>query len=200
MNVRGNQKRNTESSNEIFLPASEGKETGERPRETGVSASAENSLRLLHLLGIAFLTVFLDQLTKWIVVSSLYLHESHTVVPRILSITRIHNTGIAFGLFPGMSDVLMIVTLVSIIVVFYFYLTLEHRNNWITVACGLIIGGAMGNLLDRFRLGYVVDFIYFSFWPAFNVADSSVSVGVGILMIGFFLAEREAKKNAPGTA
>lgn len=204
MNARGNQKRNTEQGGEVFSHASDGMapESGESQIASDVSASPVPSrpLRIPHLLCIALLIVILDQFTKWIVASSFYLHESHMVVPRILSITRIHNTGIAFGMLPGMSDVLMVVTFASIIVVFYFYLTLEYRNNWITVACGLIIGGAVGNLLDRFRLGYVVDFIHFSFWPAFNVADSSVSVGVGLLMIGFFLAEREAKRNASNTA
>jgi len=129
----------------------------------------------------------------------MYLHESYTVIPRILSIMRIHNTGIAFGLFPGIPDVFMIVNLLSIFVVFYFYATLEHRSLWMTVGCGLILGGATGNLLDRFRLGYVVDFINFSFWPTFNVADSCVSTGVVLLMIGFFMAEKMAKKNASDT-
>jgi len=151
-------------------------------------------------VGIAIVAVILDQLTKWIVASSMYLHESYTVIPRIFSIMRIHNTGIAFGLFPGIPDVFMIVNLISIFVVFYFYATLEYRSVWMTVGCGLILGGATGNLLDRFRLGYVVDFINFSFWPTFNVADSCVSTGVVLLLIGFFTAEKMAKDNASDSA
>lgn len=135
---------------------------------------------------------FLDQLTKWIVVHrlSLQLHESIHVIPGIFSITRVHNSGIAFGLFPGLPDVFMVITLVSMLIVLYFYLTVEPRSALLTVGCALILGGAMGNLLDRFRFNYVVDFINFSFWPAFNIADSSVSIGVALLLADFFRGKK----------
>lgn len=203
MNARGNQRRSTEQEGDspLHLPEGNAAVAHEGPGLRNVSDSSVGA-RLLgvpHLLITACLISLLDQFTKWVVAHSMYLHESHTVIPRILSITRIHNTGIAFGMFPNLPRVLMVVTFVSVLVVLYFYLTLENRNNWITIGCGLIVGGAVGNLIDRFRLGYVVDFIYPSFWPAFNVADSAVSVGVTLLLIGFFLGEKEARRNASDT-
>lgn len=203
MNARGNQRRNTEHHGDSPAPLPDGKAAA-APEEAGVRDDSDSSasarvLGIPHLLTIGLLIAFFDQLTKWMVARSLYLHESHTLIPGLLSITRIHNTGIAFGMFPHLPGVLTVVTVVSVLVVLYFYLTLENRNTWVTIGCGLILGGAVGNLIDRVRLGHVVDFIYFSFWPAFNVADSAVSVGVALLMIGFFLGEKEAKRNASDT-
>jgi signal peptidase II len=199
LNARGNQKKNTEPGDEPLMRSADDPAIGvEKSPAAGVRAfpASARTLNLPYVAGTAFFITLLDQLTKWGIVHSMYLHESYLLIPRILAITRIHNTGIAFGLFPGLPDVFMVVTFISIIVVLYFYLTLEHRNMWVTFGCGLILGGATGNLLDRFRLGYVVDFINFSFWPAFNVADSSVCVGVGLLIMGFFVAEKRARDHA----
>ncbi len=154
------------------------------------------SLRLPLVLSIALVVTVMDQVTKWIVVRTLYLHESIQVIAGIFSITRIHNTGIAFGLFPGIPDVFTVITLISMLIVTYFYLATEPRTMLLTVGCALILGGALGNLLDRFRLGYVVDFIYFSFWPAFNVADSSVTIGVTILLLNFLVEKKGSTEDA----
>jgi signal peptidase II len=121
------------------------------------------------------------------------------VIPGIFSITRIHNTGIAFGLFPGLPDVFMVVTLISMLVVLFFYLTATPRGALLTAGCGLILGGAVGNLIDRFRLHYVIDFIDFNFWPAFNIADSAVTIGVALLMLSFFRAEKGTLGDASDT-
>ena len=164
------------------------------------SAPAEqkmhHSLKLPLVLSIALIVALADQLTKWIIVRNMYLHESIQVIPGIFSITRIHNTGIAFGLFPGIPDVFTVITLMSMLIVVYFYLTIEPRTMLLTVGCALILGGALGNLLDRFRLGYVVDFIHFSFWPAFNVADSSVSIGVALLLLNFLMEKKGLAEDA----
>ncbi|UCD57442.1 MAG: signal peptidase II [Candidatus Hydrogenedentota bacterium] len=163
------------------------------PTASHVPASA---LRFPHLLSIAFLITLIDQVTKWIVISHLHLHESVPVVPGIFSVTRVHNSGIAFGLFPGLPDVFMVITLISMLFVIYFYLTSESRGTLLTLGCAFILGGAMGNLLDRFRFGYVVDFVNFSFWPAFNVADASVSIGVALLLTSFFRGRRGMSEDA----
>jgi signal peptidase II len=147
--------------------------------------ASSSLLRFPLLLLILSIIAVADQIIKAIVVSHLYLHESILVLSGILSITRIHNSGIGFGLFPDMPDVFMIVRLISMFAVLYFYLRFGPRGYSFTVGCGLIMGGALGNLIDNFRLGYVVDFINFRFWPVFNVADSAVTVGVLLLLITF---------------
>ncbi|RJP72131.1 MAG: signal peptidase II [Candidatus Abyssobacteria bacterium SURF_17] len=153
---------------------------------TSNHAEGSSFRHYIFLLSIAFVVAILDQITKSLIVRHLHVDESIEVISGFLSITLVHNSGIAFGLLPGFSDVFMIVTLLSIGIVIYFYVTAEPRGKLLMAGCALILGGALGNLIDRFRLGYVVDFINFGFWPAFNVADSSVSVGVALLLIHFF--------------
>jgi signal peptidase II len=191
-----NQKKSTKSgepSGEIAGPAAAAGTESLRSEGTG-----SLPLKIMSLLFIVFLIALFDQATKALIVQRMYLYDSIPVMPGIFSITRIHNSGIAFGLFPGMPDVFKVVTAISVLIVFYFFLSTKPQTLLLTASCGLIMGGAVGNLIDRFRLGYVVDFIHFSFWPAFNVADSAVTVGVTLLMISFFLAERNL--NASDTA
>jgi len=154
-----------------------------------------DSLRVPLFATVALLVPLLDQLTKLIVVTRMSLHESIPVIRGVLWITRIHNSGIAFGMFPGLPRLFTVITIFSMLVVLYFYVALRPRTLMITLGCSLILGGAAGNLIDRLRLGYVVDFINFSFWPAFNVADSSVSVGVTLLLISFLLEKKEIKEH-----
>jgi len=200
LNVHENRKRNTEQEKD---PADHAGEESRSRRERNPSASGSvngnliiSRLKLPHLFTIAISIAIIDQMTKSVVVSRLYPHESIPLLPGIFSITRIHNSGIAFGLFPGLPDLFMGVTLMSMFIVLYFYLTVKPRGVLLTLGCALILGGAAGNLIDRFRLGYVVDFVHFSFWPAFNVADSSVSIGVGLLLIFFYLQKEGTPEDA----
>lgn len=199
MNVLGNPKKNTESSKSAdprMSPAI-GSDKADEAGTGETSLRAGSSLQKLPpLLAIMSVIAIIDQITKAIVVRHLNLHESITILPGILTITRLHNTGIAFGLFPGIPDVFTLVTLGAMVGVLYFYLNVTPRGTLLTIACGLIMGGALGNLIDRFRLKYVVDYIYFSFWPAFNVADSAVTVGVALLVIAFFRGEKGAGQDA----
>lgn len=203
MNARGNQKKNTEPDRGARRGTPEGEASGygRSPAVSDLSASPTpvSSLRLPHLLCIASLIAILDQLTKWIVVSRLHLHESVPLIQGLFSITRIHNSGIAFGFFPGLPNLFMVITLMSMFVVVYFYVSVKTHTTLLTIGCALILGGAMGNLLDRFRIGYVVDFVNFSFWPAFNVADSAVSIGVVLLLITFFREKEGQTEDASDT-
>ena len=158
--------------------------------------TSASSLQLPLFLIVAFLIPLLDQLTKWLIVARLSLHESIPVVDGLLWFTRIHNSGIAFGLFPGLPRLFTVVTVFSMLVVLYFYLTVQPRTRLLALGCALILGGAVGNLIDRIQYGYVVDFINFGFWPAFNIADSSVSVGVALLLVNFFFENKEIKEHA----
>ncbi|GMU52351.1 MAG: hypothetical protein AMXMBFR33_14970 [Candidatus Xenobia bacterium] len=129
-----------------------------------------------------------DQGSKWLVQSHLKLHESQTTPGDWLLWTHVHNRGGAFGLFPGAS-LLFLGTGVGVIAVLLWTLPRTRSLDWASaVAYGLIMGGALGNLLDRLRLGYVVDFIDLNFrplvtWPVFNVADIGISTGIGLLIL-----------------
>jgi len=145
---------------------------------------------------VALLIPLADQVSKWVIVSRLSLHESISVIPGFLWITRIHNSGIAFGFFPGLPRLFMAVTILSMFVVLYFYLTIQPRTLLTTLGCAFILGGAAGNLVDRIHYGHVVDFINFSFWPAFNLADSAVSIGVAFLLASFLFEKKELEEHA----
>ncbi len=144
---------------------------------------------VLSLVGV----VGLDQLTKHLVVTRLLLHQSIPISKGWLNLVYVHNTGVAFGFFNGPNSLPKTlffsgVTLIAVMVVFYFlFHAVQKRNGAQAVFLGMICGGAIGNLIDRFRLGSVIDFIdvYYKryHWPAFNVADAAISVGVILLIL-----------------
>lgn len=100
------------------------------------------------------------------------------------------NTGSAFGLFAGFTNVLIIASIVGMGVVLYYFQKQEMSVVWHRLSIGLIVGGALGNLFDRIKDGAVVDFISVGWWPAFNVADSSISVGMFLLIVILLFGER----------
>jgi len=130
---------------------------------------------------IALLLVAADQISKtWI---RSYPEEQSIFEIGFLRLTHIHNTGAAFGLFPGQSFALTIVALVGVAVLLVYALFIYRRfpfsdNMLGKSALGLVLGGTVGNLIDRLRFGYVIDFISIGIWPTFNIADSAVTVGV----------------------
>ncbi len=142
----------------------------------------------------ALLIVVADQLSKLWIRNNLAVGQSlpEGGFPRL---THITNTGAAFGLFQGQSLPLTIVALVGVaVLLLYAFLIYRHfpflDNRLVWVSLGLVLGGTVGNLIDRLRLGYVTDFIDFGFWPAFNIADSAVVVGVIILAYSLRLLAR----------
>ena len=102
-----------------------------------------------------------------------------------------HNTGIAFGLFKG-NVIFFIVSTILVIAILVFLLRLESKNYKVIIPLALILGGAIGNLIDRLRFGYVVDFLDFRVWPVFNVADSAITIG-GIVLFFILLRSDKAK-------
>ena len=146
----------------------------------------------------ALLIVVADQLSKEWIRSNLAVGQS---LPEtgIVRLTHIRNTGAAFGLFQDQAFALTIIALIGVAILLLYGLFLCRRFPFLSsrlsmTAIGLILGGTVGNLIDRVRFGYVTDFIDFGFWPSFNVADSAVTIGV-ILLACFFihLARAEAK-------
>jgi len=140
---------------------------------------------------VAVLIVVLDQAVKWVVRGRLALHESVTVIPGLFDLTRIHNTGAAYGFldgveFPFKTVLLTCVAMAALVGLAFYSASLDRGQALTRTGLTLVIGGAAGNLIDRLTMGYVLDFFDFyrggwHFW-AFNVADSAITIGV-VLMI-----------------
>ena len=146
----------------------------------------------LLLAAIAVAAVIADQVTKHLVAGNLSLGEGlHVVGP--LTIRHVRNSGIAFGLFSNGTAGIIVVTAIAIGWMLAYFARSGARHPVLPVALGLVIGGSLSNLADRVRLGFVTDFIDFRYWPAFNVADSCIVIGVGILLAALVLTEKEPR-------
>jgi len=116
------------------------------------------------------------------------LHQSIPLINNILHLTYIQNTGAGFGILKGSNTTLIFISLIIIgIILFYFDRIIKEKPTHIPVA--LILGGAVGNLIDRIFLGHVIDFVDFRIWPAFNIADSAITIGALLLIIYFWKKE-----------
>lgn len=147
----------------------------------------------LYWIWLSILVVIIDQGTKYIITQYLPYNTSIYLLP-VLNLTLEHNRGAAFSFLSQVSDYavwLFIVTavIVSLIICIWLH-RLSFRNRWLGVSLSLILGGALGNLLDRIIYGYVVDFIHFHVtnwnWPIFNVADTAITIGAIMLIIDIF--------------
>jgi signal peptidase II len=129
-----------------------------------------------------------DQLTKWIVSSQLAFDESlHVLGP--FSIHHVQNSGIAFGLFSSATIAVTALTSFAVVWLLFYFARSGARHPVLPVALGLLIGGSASNLIDRIRLGHVTDFLDFEYWPAFNLADSFIVIGVAILFLALLIGE-----------
>lgn len=154
----------------------------------------------LGLLAVAGSGLVADQLTKQIVINQLALGESvHVAGP--LSIRHVTNPGIAFGLFSSWATAVTVLTAVAVGWMLVYFAKAGARHPVLPVALGLLIGGSLSNLTDRVRLGHVTDFLDLRFWPAFNLADTFIVVGVAVLLLALIAAERQprVRRTAPKT-
>ena len=158
--------------------------------------------RYLILLAVSALVLLLDQATKLYIDRSMPLHSSITVVRQFFNITYLRNKGAAFGILADSSFRLpffIMVSAVAVCVIVVVIGRLREDQKLAAISLSLIFSGALGNLVDRVRLGEVIDFLYFHwyehYWPAFNVADSAICVGVFLLGIDMYLEERRGKQN-----
>jgi len=145
--------------------------------------------------------VTLDQITKALIVNTFSRGQSKEIIPGLFDLCHTRNTGAVFGMFPGRSWLFAALTLAAIAILVLLVRSLEDSaSRWQYVAYGLIIGGAIGNLIDRVRVGSVTDFLDFYIgryhWPAFNVADSAVCVGVAFLLLSTIIAAKREKCDA----
>jgi len=147
--------------------------------------------KIRRLLIISVIIVVLDQVTKAMIVNYLDLYHSIKIVPGFFSITHIHNPGGAFGFLANQSPavrviVFLFVSILALGFIFYFYHKTPETHKWLATGFALIFSGAIGNLIDRVRFGTVVDFldVYINnlHWPAFNIADSAITIGMGVFI------------------
>lgn len=161
-------------------------------------------------LAVSLAVLFLDQWSKGLVTRTMEVHQSKTIITDVFDLTYVRNTGAAFGLFASVDSSVKAILLNSIAVIVFlivsaYALRSSHKSVRLQVGLALILGGAVGNLLDRVRFGYVVDFLDFSIsghhWPAFNVADSAICIGVALLFLDMLNSEdapAERPTPAPG--
>jgi len=141
------------------------------------------------LLLVALPLVIIDQISKLMVQSNLHLYGTINVINGILDIVYYRNDGAAFGIFKGMNSVFIVIIIIAIGFILMYYRSFRY-NLWMKISLGFLLGGALGNLIDRIRAGYVIDFINFRWWPAFNIADASVCVGAVMLLAHMLFRRR----------
>jgi signal peptidase II len=156
-------------------------------------------------LAVSLAVLFLDQWTKGIITRTMEVHQSRSIIPNLFDLTYVRNSGAAFGLFASVDSSLKAILLNSVAVIVFlivsaYALRSSHRSVRLQVGLALILGGAVGNLLDRVRFGYVVDFLDFAIsghhWPAFNVADSAICIGVALLFLDMLRNDEEQAARA----
>jgi signal peptidase II len=148
---------------------------------------------------IAVTIVALDQLSKWLVVHSISPEETRVVISGFFSLVSVRNTGAAWGIFRDYNLVLTAISLLTVLALYLFRHSFQLNRPGPRLALGLIAGGIIGNLIDRIRVGSVIDFLSFYVgeyhWPAFNVADSAICIGVGLYIILSWRSTGGAEKN-----
>ena len=166
---------------------------GLAPISVAERSLAAGPAQWIALAAVAAAALGADQLTKQIISSRLALDEEvHVLGP--LSIHHVQNSGIAFGLFASATSIVIVVTGIAVLWMLLFFGRSGARHPVLPAALGLVIGGSVSNLVDRVRLGHVTDFLDLRFWPAFNLADSFIVIGVAILLYTLVAAEREPRR------
>lgn len=149
-------------------------------------------MRFLWITGVALI---LDQFTKWWVLKTMVLGESIPVLGSFFRLTYIHNPGAVFGLMLGNPYVHLALACVALVVVCFLLWRLPAEDRATAIGLALVLGGAIGNIIDRVRFGVVIDFLDFGFesvrWWVFNLADTWVSVGTGLLILSFAFTKKE---------
>jgi signal peptidase II len=168
--------------------------------EPGAPKTTPSRLKPILFWGAAATILMLDQLTKTIVRSSLERGESWPDPDWPVRIRYVTNSGAAFGILEDQTIFLIVMAFLGIAAI-YLYYRFPPFDHWVVpIAIGMLLGGAAGNLLDRIRLGEVTDFIDFPRYPAFNVADSSITVGIATIVIGYLLFAPRSNPAEPSRA
>jgi len=167
------------------------------------SAAIPADLSKLRYLFVSLAVIVLDQWTKWLVEVHLPHRTAEPLIPGVLNLTHVRNTGVAFGLFAsqgmtGGSWLLTVLGIAALTAVGVYFWFAPSRDRLLLIALALVVGGAVGNLIDRVSSGAVTDFIdvYLGLhhWPSFNIADSAISIGIALMALDSF---RSRKPKAP---
>ncbi|WP_312845700.1 signal peptidase II [Enterococcus faecalis] len=150
---------------------------------------------------ISALLVGLDQWSKYLTVQNISLGETKEFIPGFLSLTHLRNTGAAWSLLEGKMIFFYVITVIVSVVIIYLLIKNYKKSIWYSVGLSFVLAGAIGNFIDRVRLGYVVDMLQTDFmnFPIFNVADSTLVVGVICIFIYLILDEKAVKEGKNGT-
>ena len=146
---------------------------------------------IFPLLAVAIPVLSLDIITKRLVQNHIDIGTGHAIIPGFFNLRHDINEGAAFGILSGQRTFLILITIVALIFIFFYYFRFRH-SGWMQISLGFLLGGAVGNFIDRIHLGAVVDFLQFGiesknlYWPTFNVADVSVCIGAGMLIVYLF--------------
>jgi len=153
-------------------------------------------MKKLNFLGIAAVIFLLDQLTKFIVQQKMLIDESIPVIEHVFHLTYILNPGAAFGMLAYRTQFFVLIAFLVIGLVIAFYRKILEQPFWMQLALAMQFSGALGNLADRLRTGYVVDFLDFRVWPIFNLADMAIVGGVAIFVwqVIFISEKKQAKE------
>ncbi|MDE0481738.1 MAG: signal peptidase II [Candidatus Poribacteria bacterium] len=147
--------------------------------------------KILPLVIVAVPALLLDIITKWFVRMHIPEGRGYSIIPGFFNLRHDRNTGAAFGIFSDQRTLLIIITIAALIFIFIYSFRFQN-SRWMQTSLGFLLGGAVGNFIDRVYLGSVVDFLQFGiesknlFWPTFNVADVSVCIGAGMLIVYLF--------------
>ncbi len=136
---------------------------------------------LFVLSSIIIITI--DQVTKYLVNTKISLNSSLEIIPGIIFISHVKNSGAAFGVFQNRTNILIIISVIAIILIIILKIKLNLDSIFYNISLGFILGGAIGNLIDRIIFGEVVDFLHLRYFAVFNVADSFICIGFGIVII-----------------
>jgi len=154
------------------------------------------------LLIFCFGILLPDQWTKYVIVQKFRLYQGVEVIHGFFNIIHVRNTGGAFGIFGGEkggigSILFVVVSLIAIGAIVFLFVKTKENEKTLTLSFSLILSGAMGNLIDRLRYGEVVDFLDFHLsayhWPAFNVADSAICIGIGLMALELLIRDNKKK-------
>ncbi|MFZ5596464.1 MAG: signal peptidase II [Bacillota bacterium] len=137
---------------------------------------------------VALVSFIIDQASKYYVIKSMFLGQSIPVVAGFFHITHVHNTGAAFGLMPDRTGLFIVVSSLVVAGITIYQKKCGVKRGLIPVSLGLIVGGTVGNLVDRMMFGAVIDFIDFRVWPVFNLADSAIVAGAILLTLALWKA------------
>ena len=162
---------------------------------TDSKANIRRIISLITYIVITAVLTQLDQITKYVAESNLYMKNDIDIIKNVLTLTYLRNNGSAFGMFSGKINAFLVLTVIIVAVITYIVIRMPVTKRYLPmyIVCTMLVSGAIGNLIDRVRFGYVRDFIYFKLinFPVFNVADCYVTISVAIFIVLILFVYKE---------